>query len=111
MPASAMPAWGAQVPPYCLSPAPWLRLFRRVPTRSGRRQGHGGSGPENTLRPAQMLFFGGFAFTTIILPKISLLPAFVAGFIRVFSLNKPGIEKVPVLPVTSLVAIVVRLPH
>merc|ERR1712187_175733 len=110
MPASAMPAWGAQVPPHCLSPAPWLRLFRRMPTRSGRHQGHGVSGPENTLLPAQMLFFradngkaltiffAGFAFTTIILPKISLLPAFVAGFIRVFSLNKPGIEKVPVLP-------------
>merc|ERR1719356_1753018 len=44
------------------------------------------------------------------LAKISFLPAFVAGFIRVFSLNKPGIEKVPVLPATSFVAIVVKLP-
>merc|ERR1719401_2892045 len=59
---------------------------------------------------ALTIFFAGFAFTIIILPKISFLPALVAGFIRVFNLNKPGIEKVPVLPATSFVAIVVKLP-
>merc|ERR1719254_263390 len=59
---------------------------------------------------ALTIFFAGFAFTIIILPNISFLPALVAGFIRVFSLNKPGIEKVPVLPATSFVAMVVKLP-
>merc|ERR1719420_2534108 len=71
-------------------------------------------------RPVQMLFFraaagkaftifrAGFAFTITTLPKTSLLPAFVAGFVRVFSLHKPGREKMPVLP-TSFVAISARL--
>merc|ERR1712187_34271 len=49
-------------------------------------------------------FFAGFALTTYILPKISRLPAFVAGFVLVFSLQSPGNEKTPVL-VTSFVAI------
>merc|ERR1719401_3058835 len=40
---------------------------------------------------ALTIFFAGFAFTIIIL-------------------NKPGIEKVPVLPATSFVAIVAKLP-
>merc|ERR1719190_264927 len=70
--------------------------------------------------PAQMLFFraaagkaftifrAGFAFTITTLPKTSLLPAFVAGFVRVFNLHKPGREKRPVLP-TSFVAISAKL--
>merc|ERR1719171_1056569 len=70
--------------------------------------------------PAQMLFFraaagkaftifrAGFAFTITTLPKTSLLPAFVAGFIRIFNLHKPGKEKMPVLP-TSFVAISAKL--
>merc|ERR1711862_909886 len=45
----------------------------------------------------------GFAFTTQILPKISRLPALVAGFVLVLSLQTPGNMKTPVLP-TSLVA-------
>merc|ERR1719343_711239 len=45
----------------------------------------------------------GFAFTMTTLPKTSRLPAFVAGFVLVFSLQRPGSVKVPVL-VTSLVA-------
>merc|ERR1719446_1101998 len=69
---------------------------------------------------AQMLFFraaagkaltifrAGFAFTITTLPKTSLLPAFVAGFVRVFNLHRPGREKMPVLP-TSFVAISARL--
>merc|ERR1711979_92246 len=70
--------------------------------------------------PAQMLFFraaagkaftifrAGFASTITTLPKTSLLPAFVAGFVRVFNLHKPGREKRPVLP-TSFVAISAKL--
>merc|ERR1712186_39003 len=70
---------------------------------------------------AQMLFFraangnaftifrAGLAFTITTLPKISFLPAFVAGFVRVFSLNKPGMANTPVL-VTSCVAISAKLP-
>merc|ERR1712014_431052 len=70
--------------------------------------------------PAQMLFFraaagkaltifrAGFAFTITTLPKTSLFPAFVAGFVRVFNLNKPGMAKMPVLT-TSFVAISAKL--
>merc|ERR1719171_2193323 len=70
--------------------------------------------------PAQMLFFSaaagkaftifraGFAFTITTLPKTSLLPAFVAGFVRVFNLHKPGRENTPVFP-TSVVAISAKL--
>merc|ERR1712224_699841 len=35
--------------------------------------------------------FAGFAFTMTVLPKISLFPAFVAAFLRVFSMTRPGI--------------------
>merc|ERR1712190_146111 len=45
----------------------------------------------------------GLALTTHILPKISRLPALVAGFVLVLSLQRPGNAKTPVL-VTSLVA-------
>merc|ERR1719171_1985284 len=70
--------------------------------------------------PAQMLFFraaagkalttfrAGFAFTITTLPKTSLLPAFVAGFVRVFNLHRPGRENNPVFP-TSFVAISAKL--
>merc|ERR1712217_422000 len=54
------------------------------------------------------IFFAGFAFTITTLPKTSLLPAFVAGFVRAFNLHKPGREKRPVLP-TSFVAISAKL--
>merc|ERR1712187_288990 len=59
-------------------------------------------------------FFAGFALTMHILPKISRLPAFVAGFVLVFSLQRPGNEKTPVLatsfaamPAKALMALVV----
>merc|ERR1711976_453340 len=55
------------------------------------------------------IFRAGFAFTTHIFPKISLLPALVAGFVRVLILNSPGIMKTPVLE-TSFAAISPRLP-
>merc|ERR1719453_68277 len=55
------------------------------------------------------IFFAGLAFTMTTLPKTSLLPAFVAGFIRVLILHKPGSVKMPLLT-TSFVAISARLP-
>merc|ERR1719488_380123 len=56
---------------------------------------------------AQMLFFkaetgnaftilrAGFALTTTALPKTSLFPALVAGFMRVLILQRPGNVKIP----------------
>merc|ERR1719488_323808 len=58
---------------------------------------------------AQMLFFkaetgnaftilrAGFALTTTTLPKTSLFPALVAGFMRVLILQRPGNVKIPLL--------------
>merc|ERR1712110_119322 len=69
---------------------------------------------------AQMLFFSadtqkalttvqaGFAFTMTTFPKTSLLPAFVAGFLRVFIMQRPGMVNLPAL-FTSLVATAARL--
>ena len=37
----------------------------------------------------------GLAFTTHIFPKISFLPAFVAGFTRVFTMHSPEIVNLP----------------
>merc|ERR1740127_358072 len=68
----------------------------------------------------QMLFFraargnaltilrAGLALTMTVLPKISRLPALVAGLVRVLIFRRPGSMKTPVL-VTSFVAISVRL--
>merc|ERR1719277_1255840 len=53
-------------------------------------------------------FFAGFAFTITTLPKISLLPAFVAGFVLVLRRSTPGRAKTPVF-FTSAVAIAARL--
>merc|ERR1719321_1761077 len=44
---------------------------------------------------ALTMVFAGFAFTTHIFPKISFLPAFVAGFRRVFTMHSPGIVSLP----------------
>merc|ERR1711933_462167 len=54
-------------------------------------------------------FRAGFAFTITTLPKTSRLPAFVAGFVRVLILHRPGTVKIPVLD-TSLEAISAKLP-
>merc|ERR1719401_3140818 len=54
------------------------------------------------------IFRAGLAFTITTLPKTSLLPAFVAGFVRTFNLHKPGRENRPVFP-TSFVAISAKL--
>merc|ERR1712151_196029 len=64
---------------------------------------------------SQMLFFradtqnalttvlAGLALTTTTFPKISRLPALVAGFFLVFSMQRPGMVNLP-LAFTSLVA-------
>merc|ERR1712083_905356 len=49
------------------------------------------------------IFLAGFAFTMTTLPNTSRFPAFVAGFVRVLSLHKPGRAKTPVF-FTSCVA-------
>merc|ERR1711976_814202 len=49
------------------------------------------------------IFFAGFALTMTTLPKISLLPAFVAGLVRVLKRHNDGIAKMPFF-LTSLVA-------
>merc|ERR1719150_779672 len=45
---------------------------------------------------ALTIFRAGFAFTMTTLPKTSLFPAFVAGFVRIFNRAKPGTVKTPV---------------
>merc|ERR1712061_4109 len=44
---------------------------------------------------ALTMVFAGLALTITILPKISLLPALVAGFRRVLIMHKPGIVHFP----------------
>merc|ERR1719188_723332 len=68
----------------------------------------------------QMLFFkaatqkalttvlAGFAFTMVSFPKISLLPALVAGFTRVLIITNPGMVNLPLF-FTSLVATSAKL--
>ena len=46
------------------------------------------------------IVFAGFALTITTLPKISLFPALVAGLVRVFNLQMPGIVKTPVFLVS-----------
>merc|ERR1739842_94715 len=53
---------------------------------------------------ALTIVFEGLALTMTILPKISLLPALVAGFTRVLIRHRPGMVKTPVF-FTSAVAI------
>merc|ERR1719382_562257 len=53
-------------------------------------------------------FFAGLALTMVILPKISLLPALVAGFMRVLMRHRPGRVKMPAF-FTSAVPISARL--
>merc|ERR1719188_243014 len=52
--------------------------------------------------------FAGFALTTTSLPKISRLPAGVAGFLRVFTMQTPGMVNLTAL-FSSFVAIPPRL--
>merc|ERR1719439_234350 len=57
---------------------------------------------------ALTIFFAGFALTMHILPKISFLPALVAGFVRVLMRQRPGMVKMPVF-FTSLVPMATKL--
>merc|ERR1719203_2771775 len=50
----------------------------------------------------------GFAFTKTSLPKIILLPAFVAGFLRVLIITKPGTTNLPFF-FASAVAMLARV--
>merc|ERR1719210_621896 len=52
---------------------------------------------------ALTIFVAGLAFTMTTLPKTSLFPAFVAGFMRVLIMAKPGMVNLPEF-FTSLVA-------
>merc|ERR1719265_1649475 len=54
------------------------------------------------------MVLAGFAFTLISWPKAILLPALVAGFLRVLILQRPGIVKMPDF-FTSVVPISARL--
>ena len=47
-------------------------------------------------------FLAGFALTITTLPKTSLFPAFVAGFILVLILHTPGMGNIPVLFTTCM---------
>merc|ERR1719278_359153 len=55
-------------------------------------------------------FLAGFAFTTTTLPNISLLPAFVAGFVFNFSIARPGTVNLPA-DLTSFVPTAARLAN
>merc|ERR1711878_269034 len=54
-------------------------------------------------RNALTTVVAGLAFTITTFPNTSLLPALVAGFLRVLSMQRPGMVNLPV-PLTSLVA-------
>merc|ERR1719436_1327053 len=54
------------------------------------------------------MVFAGLALTTTILPKISRLPAFVAGFVRVLTMQRPGMVTFPAL-FTCFVATAAKL--
>merc|ERR1712226_1672318 len=58
---------------------------------------------------ALTIFRAGLAFTITTLPKTSRLPAFVAGFVRVLILHRPGTVKIPLFD-TSWEAISAKLP-
>merc|ERR1711978_296290 len=57
---------------------------------------------------ALTIFFAGLALTMHILPKISFLPALVAGFTRILRRQRPGMVKMPSF-FTAAVAISARL--
>merc|ERR1712003_593054 len=47
----------------------------------------------------------GLALTTTTLPNTSLLPAFVAGFVRSLNLHKPGTQNTPVFLVSAVAVV------
>ena len=54
------------------------------------------------------IFLAGAAFTLMVLPNASLVPAFLAGFILVLIMHKPGMVNLPDF-FTSAVARVAKL--
>merc|ERR1719222_883455 len=99
--------------------APGLAGARRTSSavypREAGQQRASRAAPHQTLAfraatgKAFTIFLAGLAFTMTTFPKTSLLPALVAGFIRVLILHKPGSVKMPLLT-TSFVAMSARLP-
>jgi len=98
----------------------WLSTFfwrycrdpHSAPSRSERRMLANGS--QNSLLIAATgnaltTVFAGFAFTTISLPNITFLVAFVAGFFLVFTMQRPGNVNLP-SPFSSCVAMPPREP-
>merc|ERR1719367_1792192 len=91
---------------------------RVAPRRTGRHRLHHGCIMAGTQMlafkaatgNALTIFFAGLALTMHILPKISFLPALVAGFMRVLMRHRPGMVKMPVF-FTSAVAISARLAN
>merc|ERR1712072_669252 len=86
---------------------PCLTCSADCPRSTSHRTAHGAATPQTldfsaATGKALTTSFAGLALTITTLPKTSLLPAFVAGFIRVLILHKPGSVKMPFLT-TSLV--------
>merc|ERR1719465_400715 len=54
------------------------------------------------------IFLAGAAFTLIVLPKASLVPAFLAGFVLVLIMHRPGMVNLPDF-LTSAVARLAKL--
>merc|ERR1719159_166980 len=84
----------------------------------GRRRSVAARGAKITAQMLSLRAFTGYAFTTFraglaftitTLPKTSRFPAFVAGFVRVLILQRPGTVKMPDLD-TSWEAISAKLP-
>merc|ERR1719382_288003 len=87
-----------------------LHHLQIIPLEFPRAMTSGAVGKTCTMAStlSQILFFNaatgyalticlaGLAFTTTTLPKISRLPALVAGFVRIFNRVKPGTAKTPV---------------
>merc|ERR1719432_217085 len=104
----------SQSPSTCGLPMPRAQAVpQSAHEKQMSKEPHGASGAQTLFFRAASgyaftIFLAGFAFTTHIFPKISLLPALVAGFVRVLILNNPGIVKTPVLE-TSLAPSSARL--
>merc|ERR1712146_71968 len=67
------------------------------------------SGPQNWNSSLRVLagnalttVLAGFALTSTSLPNISFLPAFVAGFLRVLIITRPGTTNLPFFLVSSV---------
>merc|ERR1712093_422163 len=60
------------------------------------------------MQKAFTIFLAGAAFTLIVLPKASLVPAFLAGFILVLIMQRPGMVNLPAF-FTSAVARLAKL--